>query len=149
MFEELINYIGVDNFSINSFKWIYPFKFEGTLFIKDNIQDLLSFSISKNFINYKVINTFEDINFEGYEVKSNLVSINNKFDLFFEYGSSDQVSKMCIFNDTIYKSFLISLDYYENNSLDINILITHLFCKKLSNNNIFYCVNLIVGINPR
>jgi hypothetical protein len=148
MYFSLINYTGLDSIhNIDNFDYIKPYKLEGSFSLENNIYDLFSFSLSKEFVDYKNIKTFNDINLDDEGVFGNIVIIQTTFNLSFEYSNTKNNSILNIFNKNINDCTFVSLEDYENENLDINLFTTDLHCCKLNENEIFYSINMLICIN--
>lgn len=144
----LINYIGLDSIhNIDNFDYIKPYKLEGSFSLENSINDLLSFSLNKECVDYKSLKVFDETNLEDQSICGNIIIIHSKFDLSFEYSNTMNDSILNIFNKNINDCTYVSLENYENENLDINLFTTDLHCCKLSENKIFYCMNMIICIN--
>lgn len=142
MDDSLISYIGIDNVLISDFTNTFDYKFEGTHFIDDNIENLLSFSVYKECFDYNMINDFEEKDFYG-----NIVILKNKFDLCFEYGSENDKFSLKMESCSIYNAHHILLPNYDSFNIDINLLVKNIYCTLISPNEIFYSINLLISVN--
>lgn len=144
---KLINYDGLDDIYNYETKWSYPYKIEGVIPLTDNIKDILSFSIEKECISYKILDTFERINLNNEEFFANLLVVNNKFHLNFQYGNNENISRLNMITKTIYDASFKSLDNLDSSDLSIMLLTKDLFCTKINENKIYYCINLLILVN--
>lgn len=145
---KLINYIGVDEIdNPYNFEQIIPYKLEGTIKKDLSISNVLSFGLAKECVDYKVIDIFEDTNYDDENFYGNLLVINNRYDLNFEYSSDEAISTLNILNYNLYNASCISLKDYNYSDLEITLITKDLFCTLNSDNEIFYCANILIGIN--
>lgn len=145
---KLINYVGIDDVNtIYKFQKVIPYKLEGTIKRDLPISNLLSFGFSKECVDYKVMDFFEDTNYDDENFYGNLLVINNKYDLNFEYSSNNAGSTLNMFHYKLFNANYISLKDYNYSDLEITLLTKDLFCTLNSDKEIFYCANIIIGIN--
>lgn len=144
---KLVSYMGIDALDDYNYRWVRPYKLEGSFVVSDNIKDLLSFMVNKSCINYKVINTFDCSNYNNDDFFGNIIILNNKFDFNFEYCSTENSSLINALNQSVYNTTFVSLENFNFQNLDINICITDLFCSNIDKNEIFYSLNMLIYIN--
>lgn len=145
----ITTYTGIDDFiNLDEFNYTKSLKIEGTLDIDDELNDLLSFSVSKEFIEYKCINTFCETNYENLNIDGNIILINNKVNLNFEYSIKNS-ARINIFNESLFKTTYIPIENYFNEDLDIQLFTVDLFSNILHNKKVYYAINLMVCINCR
>lgn len=143
----LINYLGVDLNYNDNFDYVKNHLIEGIFKINDSIKEILTFSVSKEHLNYKVLESFYETNLEGVCIFGNIIIINNKFDLSFEYGTNDEFSKIGIFNKVINSSTFFSLKDVEYSNLEITLLVNDLYSKLISDTEIFYSIDLSICVS--
>lgn len=148
MDNSLITYLGIEDFEdLNNFEDFKSYKIEGSIIIDDEINDLLSFALSKECIDYNYIESFEECNFENLNIYGNLLVLNNEFKISFEYSSYNDTSRLNMISKTIYNSTYLSLENYSGENLDVNLTTLDLFCSTINSHEIFYCINMVVCIN--
>ncbi|MEG1142722.1 MAG: hypothetical protein RSE41_09835 [Clostridia bacterium] len=144
MKNRLIEFNGVDNTDEYSFKYRVKEKIQGNIEFKNKI--LTGATISKKCLNHKVLDGFEEINFDKIEIYNNILIINSKFELSIEYSDNNDFGKLSIYNYNFYKTFYTSLKDYNSYNLDITILITDFNILPLDD-EIHYFATLLIGIN--
>lgn len=143
----IINYMGIDYENNKKYAYKFPYKIDGVLNMDKDLYELLSFSISKENLGYKVIDFFNDSNFDNELYFGNLIIITNHFQLNFEYALSDNPTKINYSNHNIYHAIHISIPNYNNEDLNIKPYICDLFCSLLEDNNIYYSIGVMLCIN--
>ncbi|MGL4912528.1 MAG: hypothetical protein ACRC3Y_08850 [Romboutsia sp.] len=144
MKSSLIEFNGINNTKEYSFKWKLEESLEGSLEFVD--KKLMGSTVSKEFLNYKIINFSEDINNDGIEFFDNLIILNSRFDLSIEYCQTSNFGKLNLLNHTFYKTFFKSIDEYDYSNLDIEILIEDFYLTE-SENKLDYYIEVIIVIN--
>ena len=143
----LIEFNGIDSLRDYDFKHSISEKIEGQIKIEGDVKSLSGVSIHKEIMNHKVIDAFEEINYDGEEFHSNIIIFQCKFSIYFEYGDSENFGTLKVLNHIVYKTFYTSLKDYDGSYLDLNILATNLFATIVKTNEIFYCANISICIN--
>ena len=144
MKNNLIELNGINNTKEYSFKWKLEESLEGNLEFID--KKIMGATISKEFLNYKVINFYEDINNDGIEFFDNIIILNTKFDLSIEYCQTSNFGKLNLINHTFYKTFFKSINNYNYSNLDIEILIEDFYLTE-SENKLHYYIEVLIIIN--
>lgn len=147
MYNNLLTYIGIDEIEeVSRFTYKSNHIIDGYICIDEEVEDLLTFSIDKECISYKYIESFKEYSFDNTKIYGNIIIINNRFDLNVEYSNSKVSSRLNIFNKTIFKSIYLSLENINDENIDINLFIADINCSLL-NKKLYYCINIIVCIN--
>ncbi|MGL6105702.1 hypothetical protein [Romboutsia sp.] len=144
---DLIEFSGIDSLGDYEFKHSISEKIEGHAKIEGYAKSLSGASIHKEIINHKVIDAFEEVNYEGEEFHFNIIIFQCKFSIYFEYGDSENFGTLNVLNHVVYKTFYTSLKDYDDSYLDLSILATNLFATIVNSNEIFYCANIAICIN--
>lgn len=149
MINSLMTYTGIDDIeNLDNYTFFKKYKVDGYIELDEELDELLSFSVLKECINYKYIKVFDESNFEDIDIFGNLMIVHNKFNLNFEYSSKNS-SRLNIFSTEIFKSIYISLEDYYNDDLDIQLNILDLHAGLINNKKIYYAINVVSCINCR
>lgn len=144
MKSKLIEVNGIDDIEEFLFKWKLEDSVEGE--IEFSNKKLTGATITKEILNYKVINSFEDINNDEVEIFNNIITFSVKFNLAIEYCENTSFGKLNLLNFIFYKTFFTSLENYDFNNLENNIFIEDFYL--IENENVLnYSIDIIIGIN--
>lgn len=144
MKNNLLELNGIDNINDYNFKWKVPGKIEGSIDFND--KKILGSSISKKIISTKIINSFENINLDKFEVFQNIFICNVMFNISIEYCDNLSFGKINLLNKSIYKTFFGSLKDYDFCNIDSEVLIIDFDLIK-NEDNLHYFIDIIIGIN--
>ena len=122
MNNRLLELNGIDNPNDYSFKWKIENSFDGYIDLKN--KKILGAHISKDIVSSKIINSFEDINVEGFEIFGNIFIANVLFNISIEYCEDISYGKINLLNKSFYKTFLGSLKNFNFDTMDTEILVT-------------------------
>ncbi|MEG1423836.1 MAG: hypothetical protein RRY11_06065 [Terrisporobacter sp.] len=142
MKNKLIDLNGIDHVNVDAFKWKLEESLEGE--IEFSNKTLTGATISKEILNHKVINSFQDINNDGLEIFNNILTLNIKFNLAIEYCENTSFGKLNLLNFVFYKTFFTSLENYNFDNLENNIFIEDFYL--LENEDVLnYYIDIIIG----
>ncbi|MEG0843461.1 MAG: hypothetical protein RSD22_09325 [Romboutsia sp.] len=144
MKNNLIDLNGIDDTKGYYFKWKLEECVEGEIEFLN--KKLTGATVSKEILNHKIINSFEDINNDGFEIFNNILILNIKFNLAIEYCENTSFGKLNLLNFIFYKTFFTSLENYNFDNLENNIFIEDFYL--LENEDILnYYINILIGTN--
>lgn len=144
MKNRLIELNGIDNIKEFSFNCILDTNVEGDLEFID--KKLTGATINKELINYKVINSFEDINNDLLEIFNNILILSIKFNINIEYCESANLGKLNLLNFVFYKTFFTSLKNYDFSNIEPFLLIDDFYLIE-NEHRLNYHINIVVGLN--
>ncbi|MGL4913403.1 MAG: hypothetical protein ACRC3Y_13335 [Romboutsia sp.] len=144
MKNKLLELSGIDTLESYNFKWRIEKKLEGYLDFTN--KELIGASISKEVINYKILDGFEDSNFDNLEIYNNIIVLNNQFNIALEYSQGSDFGRLNLLNHRFYKTFTTSLKNYNFNNLEIDLLIIDFNLYPLEE-KLYYYADILIGIN--
>lgn len=144
MKNKLIELNGIDDINIHLFKYRLEESIEGEINFLN--KKLTGATLVKEIIHSKIINSFDDINNDGLEIFNNILILNVRFNIGVEYCENISFGKLNLLNFTFYKTFFTSLENYDFNNLENNILVED-FDLIEGEDKLSYYINVIIGIN--
>lgn len=144
MKNNLLELNGIDNINDYSFKWILEDNVEGVIDFKN--KKLLGATISKQILNSKIIEGFEEKNIDNVEIYNNIFICSVKFNIAIEYCENQSFGRINLLNHMFYKTFYKSLKDFNFCNIDEEILTIDLYLNEIKD-KLSYFLEVAIGIN--